>query len=134
MLIEINDNLFINAKNISYVRIKKNHIDFTELGNDHIEDFKISDEGEKELREFLNFDEDFVELPSYQGEAQYINVRAISKVTIEENPDPDDDITLSIKFINDAHLWNDLIPKEGALKIVNKIRKKIAEIKYVDHF
>lgn len=137
MLIEVNDNLFVNAKNISYVRIKKNHIDFTELGNEHLEDIEISSEGRKELCEFFNFDEDFIETSFFQGEAQYVNVRAISKVTIEENPDLDDDIILSIKFINDAHPWSEPIPKESALEIVNEIRKKIAKTakaEYVDHF
>ena len=44
MLIEVDNNLFINAKNISYAMLSKNNLEFTELGNDNLRNIKISDE------------------------------------------------------------------------------------------
>ena len=135
MLIEVNDNLFINAKNISFVKLRKNDLSFTEIGYDNLEQFEISDKGEKELRDFFKFDEDFIEVSPYPYENQYINIRAIGRASIEEENE-DDEVILSIKFINDTNFWTETLSKENALKIINKIREKIAKLKseYVDHF
>lgn len=133
MLIEVNNNLFINAKNISFVRLKKNHLEFTELGNENLEEFEISDEGEKELREFFRFDEDFVEISSSQNEKQYINIKAVSIISVDEDEE-DDDVMISIKLINDIHPWTETVSKENAAETISEIRKKIAKTKYVDHF
>ena len=135
MLIEVNNNLFINAKNISFVRLRKNYLEFTELGNESLEQFEISDKGEKELREFFKFDEDFIEVSFSQYENQYINIRAISKALIKEDK-KDDEVILNVKLINDVNSWTELLSKENALKIINEIREKIAKLKseYVDHF
>ena len=135
MLIEVNDNLFINAKNISFVKLRKNDLCFTELGYENLEQFEISDKGEKELRDFLKFDEDFIEVPSFPYENQYINIRAISRASIKEENE-DDEVILSIKFINDTNFWTETLSKENALKIINEIREKITKLKseYVDHF
>lgn len=133
MLIEVDEGFFINAKNISFARIKKNHLEFTELGNGNLENIEISYEGKKELCEFFKFDEDFVEILIYPDETQYINVRAISRVSIDENADEGDTI-LNINFINDINAWTETLQEETATKIINEIRKKIAKTKYVDHF
>ena len=135
MLIEVNDNLFINAKNISFVKLRKNYLGFTELGYENLEQFEISDKGEKELRDFFKFDKDFIEVSSSPYENQYINIRAIGRALIKEENE-DDEVILSIKFINDTNFWTETLSKENALKIINKIREKIAELKseYVDHF
>ena len=135
MLIEVNDNLFINAKNISFVKLRKNYLGFTELGYENLEQFEISDKGEKELRDFFKFDKDFIEISSSPYENQYINIRAIGRASIKEENE-DDEVILSIKFINDTNFWTETLSKENALKIINKIREKIAELKseYVDHF
>lgn len=135
MLIEVNNNLFINAKNISYVKLRKNYLEFTELGNEHLTKFEISDEGEKELREFFKFDEDFIEISSSWYENQYINIRAIGRVSINEDKESDE-VRLNVKLINDTNSWIETLSKENALKIINKIREKNAELKpkYVDHF
>ena len=135
MLIEVNNNLFINAKNISFVRLRKNYLSFTELGNDSLTDFEVSNKGEKELRDFFKFDEDFIEVLFSQDENQYINIRAIGGVSIKED-DEDDKVMLNIKFINDSNSWTETLSKENALKIINKIREKIEKLKseYVDHF
>ena len=135
MLIEVNDNLFINAKNISFVKLRKNDLDFTELGYEKLEQFEISDKGEKELRDFFNFDEDFIEVSPYPYENQYINIRAIGRVSIKEE-NKDDEVILSIKFINDTNFWTETLSKENALKIINEIKEKIAksETEYVEHF
>ena len=132
MLIEVNDNLFINAKNISFAKLRNNYLGFTELGYENLEQFEISDKGEKELRDFFKFDEDFIEVSSSPYEIQYINIRAIGRVLIKD----EDEVTLSIKFINDTNFWTETFSKENALKIINKIREKIAELKseHVDHF
>ena len=131
MLIEVNDNLFINVKNISFVRLRKNYLEFTELGNENLEQFEISDKGEKELRDFFKFDEDFIEVSFSQRESRYINIRAIGRISIREDGD---EVMLNIKFINDTNSWVESTSKENALKIINKIKEKIANQKYVDHF
>jgi hypothetical protein len=133
MLIEVDNNLFINAKNISYAMLSKNNLEFTELGNDNLRNIKISDEGEKELREFFKFDENFIERLPRLGETQYINIGAISKISINENGE-DDDVGLNIYFVNDGHPWSNIIRKEKAVEIINEIRKKIEKTKYVEHF
>ena len=135
MLIEVNDNLFINAKNISFVKLRKNYLVFTELGYENLEQFEISDKGEKELRDFFKFDKDFIEVSSSPYGNQYINIRAIGRASIKEENE-DDEVILSIKFINDTNFWTETLSKENALKIINEIRAKIAELKsaYVDHF
>lgn len=133
MLIEVNEGFFINAKNISFARLKENHLGFTELGNENLEDIEISGEGRKELCEFFNFDEDFIEASFFQDETQYINIRAISRISIDENKD-DDNIILNVSFLNDINPWTEVLKKEDATKIINEIRKKIAKTKYVDHF
>lgn len=131
MLIKVNNNLFINTKNISFarLRLKKNRLEFTELGNDNLEDIEISDEGQKELCNFFKFDEDFIEISI----CYYINVRAISKISINDD-EKDDKVKLSINFINDKFPWAETISRETATEIINEIRKKITKIKYVDHF
>lgn len=134
MLIEVNNNLFINVKNISFVKFvkfEKNYLEFTELGNENLEQFEISDKGEKDLRDFFKFDEDFIEVSFSQCESQYINIRAIGIISIREDGDK---VILNIKFINDANSWIKSTSKENALKIINKIKEKIANQKYVDHF
>lgn len=135
MLIEVNDNLFINAKNISFVRLRKNYLSFTELGNSNLTDFEVSNKGEKELRDFFKFDEDFIEVSFSKDENQYINIRAIGGVSVEED-DEDDEVMLNIKFINDSNSWSETLSKENALKIINEIKEKIEKLKseYVDHF
>ena len=135
MLIEVNDNLFINAKNISFVRLRKNYLEFTELGNESLEQFEVSDKGEKELREFFKFDEDFIEVSFSQYENQYINIRAIGRALIKEDK-KDDEVILNVKFINDVNFWTKSLSKENALKIINEIKEKIAksETEYVEHF
>lgn len=133
MLIEVNENFFINAKNISFARLKENRLEFTELGNENLEDIEISSEGRKELCEFFNFDEDFIETSFFQDETQYINIRAISRISIDENED-DDNIILNVSFLNDINPWTEVLEEEDATKIINEIRKKIAKTKYVDHF
>lgn len=135
MLIEVNNNLFINAKNISFVRLRKNYLEFTELGNESLEQFEISDKGEKELREFFKFDEDFIEVSFSQYENQYINIRAISRALIKEDK-KDDEVILNVKLINDVNFWTETLSKENALKIINEIKEKIAksETEYVEHF
>lgn len=131
MLIEVNNNLFINVKNISFVRLRKNYLEFTELGNENLEQFEISDKGKKDLRDFFKFDEDFIEVSFSQCESQYINIRAIGRISIREDGD---EVMLNIKFINDVNSWVESTSKENALKIINKIKEKIANQKYVDHF
>lgn len=133
MLIEVNENFFINAKNISFARLKENRLEFTELGNGNLEDIEISSEGRKELCEFFNFDEDFIEASFYKDEKQYINIKAISRISIYENED-DDNIILNVSFLNDINPWTEVLEEEDATKIINEIRKKIAKTKYVDHF
>lgn len=133
MLIEVNENFFINAKNISFARLKENRLEFTELGNGNLEDIEISSEGRKELCEFFNFDEDFIEASFYKDEKQYINIKAISRISIDENED-DDNIILNVSFLNDINPWTEVLEEEDATKIINEIRKKIAKTKYVDHF
>lgn len=135
MLIEVDEGFFINAKNISFarLRLKKNRLEFTELGNGELEDIEISNEGKKELCDFFKFDEDFVEILIYPGETQYINIKAISRVSIDRDAD-EGDVILNIKFINDINPWTETIQEEDATKIINEIIKKIAKTKYVDHF
>lgn len=133
MLIEVDEGFFINAKNISFARLKKNHLEFTELGNGNLEEIDISDEGREELCEFFKFDEDFIETSFFQDETQYINIRAISRISIDENED-DDNITLNVSFLNDINPWTEIMQEEDATKIINEIRKKLTKTKYVDHF
>lgn len=135
MLIEVNDNLFINAKNISFVRLRKNYLSFTELGNENLTVFEVSNKVKEKLYDFFEFDEDFIEVSFSQDENKYINIRAISGASIKED-DEDDEVMLNIKFINDSNSWTETLSKENALKIINKIKEKIAksEIEYVEHF
>lgn len=136
MLIEVNnDNLFINAKNISFARLEDNYLEFAEVGCDQFVELVLSDEGKKDFSTFFKFDEDFIEVSSYQEnyKMQYVNVRAVSKISIDGDDD-DDEVVLGIYFINDSSPWNILIKKENALEIINEINKKIAKPKYVDCF
>lgn len=136
MLIEVNnDNLFINAKNISFARLEDNYLEFAEFGCDQFVELVLSDEGKKDFSTFFKFDEDFIEVSSYQEnyKMQYVNVRAVSKISIDGDDD-DDEVVLGIYFINDSSPWNILIKKENALEIINEINKKIAKPKYVDCF
>lgn len=135
MLIEVKDNYFINTKNISFIKFKENNnLEFTYLGNNYLEEVKISDEVKKELYDFFEHDESFVEIPNNQDTKQYINVRTITKILIEEE---DDYVNLKIYFVNDDNPLNKIMQeKAGAVKIINEIKEKILKSKseYVDHF
>lgn len=137
MLIEVKDNYFINTKNISFIKFKENNnLEFTYLGNNCLEEVKISDEVKEKLYDFFEHDESFVEMPSsYQDTTkQYVNVRTINKILIE---DVDDYINLKIYLVNDDSPLNKIMQeKDGALKIINEIKEKIVKLKseYVDHF
>ena len=99
-----------------------------------MEEVKISDEVKKELYDFFEHDESFVEIPNNQDTKQYINVRTITKILIE---DVDDYINLKIYFVNDDNPLNKIMQeKDGALKIISEIKEKIEKLKseYVDHF
>lgn len=133
MLIEVDEGFFINAKNISFARLKKNRLEFTELGNGELEDIEISNEGKKELCDFFKFDEDFVEILIYPGETQYINIKAISRVSIDRDAD-EGDVILNINFINDINAWTETLREKIAMEIIDEIRKKTTKTKYVDHF
>lgn len=135
MLIEVNnDNLFINAKNISFARFENNCLEFTEFGSDQFVELEVSDEGRKVFCDFFKSDEDFIEVSFCQehDKMQYVNVRAITKIHFDD--DDDDEVTLSIYFINDSSPWAILTKKENALEVINEINKKVAKPKYVDHF
>lgn len=136
MLIEVKDNYFMNTKNISFIKFKENNnLEFTYLGNNYLEEVKISNEVKERLYDFFEHDESFVEiLPSYQCTKQYVNVRTVTKILIE---DVDDYINLKIYLVNDDNPLNKIMQeKDGALKIINEIKEKIAKLKseYVDHF
>ena len=135
MLIEVKDNYFINTKNISFIKFKENNnLEFTYLENNYLEEVKISNEVKKELYDFFEHDESFVEIPNNQDTKQYINVRTITKILIEEE---DDYVNLKIYFVNDDNPLNKIMQeKAGALKIISEIKEKILKSKseYVDHF
>lgn len=135
MLIEVKDNYFMNTKNISFIKFKENNsLEFTCLGNNYLEEVEISDKVKERLYDFFEHDESFVEIPGYQDTKQYINVRAITKILIE---DVDDYINLKIYLVNDENPLNKMVQeKAGAVKIINEIKEKIEKLKseYVDHF
>ena len=135
MLIEVKDNYFMNTKNISFIKFKENNnLEFTYLGSSYLEEVEISDKVKERLYDFFEHDEKFVEIPGYQDAKQYINVRAITKILIE---DVDDYINLKIYLVNDDSPLNKMVQeKAGAVKIINEIKEKIAKLKseYVDHF
>lgn len=135
MLIEVKDNYFMNTKNISFIKFKENNnLEFTYLGNNYLEEVKISDEVKKELYDFFEHDESFIEIPNTQDTKQYINVRTVTKILIIEE---DDYIDLKFYFVNDDSPLNKIMQeKDGALKIINEIKEKIEKLKseYVDHF
>lgn len=135
MLIEVKDNYFMNTKNISFIKFKENNnLEFTCLGNSHLEEVEISDEVKKELYDFFEHDESFVEIPNNQGIKQYINVGTVTKILIE---DEDCYVNLEIHFVNDDNPLNKIMQeKDGALKIISEIKEKIVKLKseYVDHF
>lgn len=135
MLIEVKDNYFMNTKNISFIKFKENNnLEFTYLGNNYLEEVKISDKVKERLYDFFEHDESFVEIPNNQDTKQYINVIAITKILIE---DVDDYINLKICLVNDDNPLNKIMQeKDGALKIISEIKEKIVKLKseYVDHF
>ena len=135
MLIEVKDNYFMNTKNISFIKFKENNnLEFTYLGNNYLEEVKISDKVKERLYDFFEHDESFVEIPNNQDTKQYINVRTITKILIEEE---DDYVNLKIYFVNDDNPLNKIMQeKDGAVKIINEIKEKILKSKseYVDHF
>ena len=135
MLIEVKDNYFINTKNISFIKFKENNnLEFTYLGNSCLEELEVSDEIKEKLYDFFEHDESFVEIPNNQDTKQYINVRTITKILIEEE---DDYVNLKIYFVNDDNPLNKIMQeKAGAVKIINEIKEKIVKLKseYVDHF
>lgn len=135
MLIEVKDNYFMNTKNISFIKFKENNnLEFTYLGSGYLEKVEISDKVKERLYDFFEHDESFVEIPGYQDAKQYINVRAITKILIE---DVDDYINLKIYLVNDDSPLNKMVQeKAGAVKIINEIKEKILKSKseYVDHF
>lgn len=135
MLIEVKDNYFMNTKNISFIKFKENNnLEFTYLGNSHLSGVKISDKVKEKLYDFFEFDESFVEIPDSQVTKQYINVGAVTKILIK---DEDDYVDLEFYFVNDDNPLNKIMQeKDDAIKIINKIKEKIAksETEYVEHF
>lgn len=135
MLIEVKDNYFINTKNISFIKFKENNnLEFTYLGNNCLEEVEISDKAKERLYDFFEYDESFVEIPNNQDTKQYINIGTVTKILII---DEDDYVELKFYFVNDDSPLNKIMQeKDGALKIINEIKEKIAKLKseYVDHF
>lgn len=135
MLIEVKDNYFMNTKNISFIKFKENNnLEFTYLGNNCLEEVKISDKVKERLYDFFEHNESFVEIPNNQDTKQYINVGTVTKILII---DEDDYIDLKFYFVNDDSPLNKIMQeKDGAVKIINEIKEKIEKLKseYVDHF
>lgn len=140
MLAKIEENTFLNIKNVAYISIEEKDFGYTTMGNKELtcvefgvisrDDLIVLFENEDVKKKFLGLSGDHVKI--------YINVETIVKVDYDKE---DDGVRVRVWFINDESPYafsikNENEDKNFIDKFIKEINERLGKMEpqYVDHF